>query len=211
MRIEKYSSYSDAFKLAQAPEGVPERFINTTTDSIFPCAWKAGVENYVKNFGTGSFTRGTGLYIHGPNKTGKTLALYAIFNTLKKRWPVALVKSSDLERAAKVTSGTIPFRSYGYDPDDVSDPSNIWTESDRFIDDLKNFKGVLLIDDLAAVKISEDIGGRFYEVIDARYEDNVPTIYTSNWSLKELEEFLSPRVCSRIDRTCAVINTQEPQ
>jgi len=73
------------------------------------------------------------------------------------------------------------------------------------LDKILDYKGLLIIDDIGAEKITEWVLETFYRIINQRYEDMLPVIFTSNFSLGELSERLGERISSRIAGSCEVV------
>jgi DNA replication protein DnaC len=73
---------------------------------------------------------------------------------------------------------------------------------------LMEFEGVLFLDDLGSEKISEWVEEVFYLIINKRYNDMRPTIYTSNLSLGEIADRVGDRIASRIAGSCSVIKIE---
>lgn len=70
---------------------------------------------------------------------------------------------------------------------------------------LMNFEGLLFIDDLGAQKMTEFVEDTFYLIINKRYNDMRPIIFTSNFSIEELAVKFNDRITSRIAGLCDVI------
>jgi DNA replication protein DnaC len=64
---------------------------------------------------------------------------------------------------------------------------------------------VLILDDLGAEKASEWVAETLYILIDDRYGNMKPTVFTSNYSPSELAERLGDRIVSRIMEMCRII------
>ena len=65
-------------------------------------------------------------------------------------------------------------------------------------------KGILIIDDLGATKISEFVQQITYYIINEREMKMLPTIITSNFNLNEINTIIDPRVSSRITGMCEI-------
>ena len=65
-------------------------------------------------------------------------------------------------------------------------------------------KGVLIIDDLGAVKLTDFVKNITYYIINEREMRMLPTIITSNFDLNEIDKMIDPRVSSRISGMCEV-------
>ena len=65
-------------------------------------------------------------------------------------------------------------------------------------------EGVLIIDDLGAVKLTEFVQQITYYIINEREMKMLPTIITSNFDLNEIDNMIDPRVSSRISGMCEI-------
>ena len=114
-----------------------------------------------------------GLYLHGNFGCGKTYLVAALFNELaKKDIKSTIVYFPEFLRSLKASFGSI---------------DNDYNE--RF-DSVKQ-SPLLLLDDIGAEKLSDWARDEVLGVIlQYRMEENLPTFFTSNLSLKELEDHL---------------------
>ena len=71
-------------------------------------------------------------------------------------------------------------------------------------DNLLSFSGLLFLDDIGAEKPTEFVAETLYMIINNRYNNTWPTIFTSNLSLAELAERIGDRSASRIAEMCQV-------
>jgi DNA replication protein DnaC len=62
--------------------------------------------------------------------------------------------------------------------------------------------GLLLIDDLGAAKASEWVEETTYRVLNGRYEDMRPSIFTTNLPIPTLKGAIGDRIASRLAETC---------
>lgn len=69
---------------------------------------------------------------------------------------------------------------------------------------------LLLVDDLAAAKNSEWVEEITYRLVNGRYEDMRPTIFTTNLALSDLKDAIGDRVASRLAETCTRIVLEGP-
>ena len=130
---------------------------------------------YLKKF-YDSYRKGEkikGLYLSGNFGCGKTYLISALFNELaKKNIRSTIVYFPELLRSLKASFSN-PEDNYGEKFDRVKE-SNL-----------------LLLDDIGAEKLSDWARDEVLGVIlQYRMEENLPTFFTSNLSLKELEEHL---------------------
>lgn len=130
---------------------------------------------------------GMGLYMFSPTKgTGKTRAAAIIANELVK-------KDVDVRFT---TSGTILEQiKRTFDGD----------TKENVLEELKKVD-VLVIDDFGMEKVTKWRSETFYSIIDYRYTSMRPTIFTSNYSIKELEDNeYDTRITSRIKEMCYMV------
>lgn len=130
-------------------------------------ALKNFYDNYLKN------KNPKGIYLHGNFGCGKSYLVAALFNELAKKGITStIVYFPELLRSLKAGFG---------------DNSEY---EERFYE-IRNAK-ILLIDDIGAEKVSEwsrdEILG---SILQYRMDNNLPTFFTSNLSLRELEEHLA--------------------
>lgn len=125
----------------------------------------------------------TSVYLHGAVGTGKTYAIWAFAHLLKEDeyqiWNV-----SELLRKLRPTDGS-------YDPIDVQE--------------MAAYRRFLVLDDIGVEKPSEWVLETIYGLLNFRYENELPTILTSNLSLGELSAKLGERIASRLAEMCEVL------
>lgn len=118
---------------------------------------------------------GDGLYIEGPNGTGKThLAAAIALQLIEQGIPVICKTSSDLLMDIR--------RSY----DDSS-------MNEVQILDIYKRVDLLIIDDLGKEQCSDWSMSTLYSILNDRYEDMKPTIVTTNYSTDALAVALTPK------------------
>jgi primosomal protein DnaI len=132
----------------------------------------------------GSGERVKGLYLHGPFGVGKSYIMGAIARELSERNIASLmVYVPDFVREMK---------------DSLSDQS--------YSGKLEMLKEVpvLILDDIGAENLTPWVRDEVLGVIlNQRVNNHLPTLFTSNYSLEELEEHLSISNGNRIERTKA--------
>ena len=114
-----------------------------------------------------------GLYLYGNFGCGKTYLISALFNELaKKGVRSTIIYFPELLRSLKASFGNIEDN-----------------YAERF--DMVKEANLLLLDDIGAEKLSDWARDEVLGVIlQYRMEEHLPTFFTSNLSLKELEEHL---------------------
>ena len=130
-----------------------------------------------------------GIYIWGGVGSGKTHTLYA----LKEKTPELLKVVSMLKNTTELLR------------DIRTDFEKPYAEKAREEEKIVDFKGVLFIDDIGAEKMTEWVAETFYLILNHRYNEMIPTIFTSNLSPAELSEKLGDRIVSRIVGSCDVV------
>jgi DNA replication protein DnaC len=69
-----------------------------------------------------------------------------------------------------------------------------------------NFNGILILDVIGSEKITDWVLERLYLIINKKYEDVIPVIFTSNCDLEILSARLGDRIASRIFGMTEIIN-----
>ncbi len=118
-------------------------------------------------------------YYHGAVGQGKTYLCMAILNYLwEKGEEVYFIRATTyLEKVQE----------------DIGQGRNQYSMNDKLSD-----QEYLIIDDLGTSKNNEWQQGMWFDLIDRRYGNQLPTLITSNFDLKELEKELGPRIASRL-------------
>lgn len=66
------------------------------------------------------------------------------------------------------------------------------------------FYGLLVLDDFGSEKVSDWSIAAIYNIVAKRYEDELPTMITSNLMLKDIHE-MEPRLASRLKTFCNIV------
>lgn len=130
--------------------------------------------------------RGPSLLLLGPTGTGKTHAGYTAVRRLilaGYRGTVAALTSADLFGMLRPRSGV---------------------DSEERMETLCR-AAVLMVDDLGSAKGSEWTEEVTFRLINARYNAELPTLFTSNVPTRELAEILGGRVASRLVEMCQTV------
>ena len=138
-----------------------------------------------------------GLYLSGGTGCGKTLLSCAILNELLRFHKVSV-------RYAKINRDILSRIRASYNPN-----SGIYGESVRIEKELGTVKA-LVIDDFDTYKETEWIQSVLYDLIDARYENNLLTIINSNKPLSFWKDTAGGRIYSRLTEMCPEIHIQAP-
>jgi DNA replication protein DnaC len=148
------------------------------------------VENYLKGWEENR-EAGRGLYFCGGVGTGKTHLAVAVMNEVmqRKRVPslfVTVPEFLDNLREAYM----IPGR-----------------DLDEWMEAVKN-ADLLVLDDLGAEKPNPWVRERLFVVVNHRYREALPTIFTSNIGPRDLASQLGERTASRIIAMCDWISLE---
>ena len=129
------------------------------------------LKNFYDNYSKGKYQKG--LYLYGNFGCGKTYLISALFNELaKKDIRSTIIYFPEFLRSLKASFNNIE--------DDYNE---------RF--DLVKEAPLLLLDDIGAEKLSDWARDEVLGVIlQYRMEEHLPTFFTSNLSIKELEDHL---------------------
>jgi DNA replication protein DnaC len=148
------------------------------------------VENYLKSWDENR-EFGKGLYFCGGVGTGKTHLAVAVMNELmqRKRVPslfVTVPEFLDNLREAYM----IPGR-----------------DLDEWMDTVKN-ADLLVLDDLGSERPTEWVRERLFVIVNHRYREALPTLFTSNIGPRDLATQLGERTASRIIAMCDWISLE---
>jgi len=150
----------------------------------------AKVMDYIMNWQENR-EAGRGLYFCGDVGTGKTHLAVAVMNELmtRKRVPslfVTVPEFLDNLREAYM----IPGR-----------------DLDEWMDTVKN-ADLLVLDDLGSERPTEWVRERLFVIVNHRYREALPTLFTSNIGPKDLASQLGERTASRIIAMCDWISLE---
>ena len=168
-KINEYKSNIYHFNISDNLKNASMASIDTSDKNRFETIkW---VNNFIKNYQKGTPIKG--IYLNGNFGCGKTYLLSAMLNELaKKGSKVAMIYYPEFLRALKESfNGT----------DEYKIKFNYIKKVD-----------VLLLDDIGAETVTEwsrdEVLGT---ILQYRMEENLPTLFTSNLTMKELEIHLS--------------------
>jgi DNA replication protein DnaC len=126
-----------------------------------------------------SITRGPSVLLLGPTGTGKTFQAYGVIRGIascgvRARW--VSISAADLYARMRPRHG-------------VDSETEFRAAADA---------GLLVLDDLGVSKNSEWVEEVNYRLVNHRYENTLPTLFTSNVRPRDLAEALGERVASRL-------------
>ncbi len=159
--------------------GLPPRFMTANFKDfkrdLQPVAYRVAGK-YAQHYRPTKQTRG--LYFYGQPGCGKTHLMAAIANHLIPKENVRFITSPELLLSIR--------KSF-----------NATTGDEGLLDQLSQTK-LLIIDDIGSEKPTEWVQETLFVLIDRRYTNFMPTLFTSNFSLDQLKDRLGYRTASRI-------------
>jgi len=171
---------------------VPTRYIEAEFDQVSQTI-KECVDGMIENP-----LLNKGFYLFGKPGTGKTYTAWAVLKYIKSLEnpiiDVLLIKSSRIVECIKNTFQGLNEYSDEYFAE---------------LEEISDFEGILIIDDIGAEKYPEGVIVKYFEILDKRYEKMLPTSFTSNVNLAELRERIGERIVSRISETCYQIQLEK--
>ncbi len=196
----------DQIKIIEGKNGIPPRYHHKFLESVeFDSHSPAGISlmsaldfavDAVNQYGRPESVR-RGLYINGPTGCGKTLLACVILNELVRLYRVPV-------RYAKISRDVLGKLRSTFNP---ASPS--YGEGRQIEEELGRVP-VLVIDDFGVHRESEWVNTVLYDLIDARYENNLLTILTSNEPLADLKDVFGGRLYSRLVSLCREIQIDAP-
>lgn len=142
----------------------------------------SAVKTYLTNFEEMQ-SEGKGLYLYSNTKgSGKTRLIASVANKLLENHQVKFATSTAILQEIKKTW------------EDKEKSKDKQSES-KLIEDLINTE-ILIIDDFGTEQVKDWNNERFYHIINERYINKKVTLYTSNYSLNELN--YDDRITNRI-------------
>lgn len=180
-KAKKYLRQQQANRLL-ADSGIGRRFKERTFGTFKPTPKTANAFMMCRNFVKDYKPKTQGLRLWGNYGCGKThLAAAIVNNLLAKNVPCMFVVVPEL---------------LDYIRQGVKDETKAKTAV-QLIDMAKNID-VLVLDDLGAEKPSEWVKEQLFILINSRYEKQLTTIVTTNYSSTRLIEQLGQRIISRL-------------
>lgn len=153
---------------------IPIRFQNASYEDV-PEEIKATVTKQIRER--------NGVYFYGGSGVGKTHMVCALMkNFFKNGLEVMFLNTSDfLEQLREEFDAHVE----NYDEDGL-------------FRRVMNFRGILIFDDIGSEKVSDWTRERLYLIINKKYEDMIPMIFTSNNDMEILSARVGDRISSRI-------------
>jgi len=130
-----------------------------------------------------------GLYIYGAVGCGKTHAAYAIYKHMVEEMKLTVRFHNTTELMFDIKKD---FDRTNYD-------------KARWDEKLSDFRGVLILDDIGTERMTDFVAETFYLIINKRYNEMLPTIFTSNLEIGELADKIGDKTASRVVEMCDLV------
>lgn len=157
---------------------IPERYQNADYNNV-----PEAIRNTLKKINETK----RGLYIYGAVGTGKTYIAYAIAKHAQEKGVfIPVWNMTELLREIR---------------QDFDRPNG---EKKQLDQEIMDWNKILIFDDIGSEKTTQWVEETFYLIINHRYNNMSPTIFTSNLPLSQLSEKIGDRTTSRIAEMCDV-------
>lgn len=214
---EGYNPYAD----------IPKRYESVGYDDV---------DQKTKEMFKQMFQTKKGIYLHGPVGTGKTHSLYALQKEYTKVRQEKFEKLNTLRRldhSEYIVDGNTRkqiihddivekkikgIQEIGFIEPTVRvqnmtsllfDVKQSFAKKDNdFLEKVLNSKKILMIDDIGAEKVTDWVEEFVYMLVNNRYENCIPTCFSSNLPLSQLAEKIGDRTVSRIKEMCHVVKLE---
>jgi DNA replication protein DnaC len=169
---------------------IPPRFEHATADHPAVLAWVAEVVEVTRagarNPGVDWVRRGPSLLLCGPVGTGKTHQCWGAVRLFAEQ----AVNAGAVFTTTADMYGALRPR-HGVDSE---------TELRKY-----THARLLILDDLGAAKLTEWTEEIDYRILGWRYDNDLPTVITTNCTPPQLPERLGQRVASRLTEMCTIV------
>jgi DNA replication protein DnaC len=163
-------------KIKDYKDVIPSRFHHVS--------YKDDVSDVLKEALITQIQSGNGLFIIGDTGVGKTHIACAIATkVLEEGFDVKFLNTGKFLNTLR---------------DEFSKTFDDPEEYQGLFNEVMNFNGIIILDDIGAEKPSEWVIERLYLLINEKYESMTPMIFTSNCNKDQLTERLGDRIVSRI-------------
>lgn len=186
--------------------GIGRKYSNITLNDITAVKGQGNAfdeaTDFLKRFSIDRNTKGFGLF--GGVGSGKTYIAAALVNQLCNKRIDSLTEYEKEEAYYGRTLVSPPARFISC----IELLESIKTDSGV----IRNYKTakLLVIDDLGAARITEWVDERLFEIIDYRYTEELPVIFTTNVTPAELKEKMDKRTIDRLKEMCNFISVTAP-
>lgn len=174
----------------KANSGIPKRFFGATIESYMPTERTRMAYSAISSYRPARES----LFVFGPPGTGKTHLAIGILNEWLKGQSGIFISVPDFIIQVKKS-----FFNGGYF---------------QFTEKMQQVP-LLVLDDIGAERLTKDeektafVRETLYSLINSRYQNQKPTIFTSNFNKKELELKLGAPIISRIVEMARVIHLKD--
>lgn len=180
-------AYAQDLLDAQTTAGIPPKFRNFTIAALTKNPGLLSIiENYIENF---EEDRSKGLYLWWNIGAGKTTTAAIVANELIGKYWVDCLMINWATWLSMVK-------------DSFDNKMN--TTGKNLLARLRSSR-LLIIDDIHQEKGTDWVREQLFITINHRYEQGLPTIITSNFSIEDIAERYNGQIASRLIETCEII------
>lgn len=149
---------------------------------------------------------GQGLFLYGRTATGKTIMASELMIEERKRMWLELEDEKSPVFAFASAPAILREINQSFDAPKIAGKPALDSVFDFYTGAY-----FLTIDDIGVIaKQSDWLINTMYLIINTRYEQMLPTLYTSNFDIDKIGSVFDARIASRIERSCEIAEKQLP-
>ena len=202
MTLAQYESLIEEYR-TETPK-IPEMYGNPSLDD-----YSDTIADSVEKMLNHTDKTKTGFYIHGAPGVGKSHLMYAIMNRVQERRIAKMIRSKGTQD--RMWPPTAPwFFNASELFSIVRENMDVPIETRRdVVGEIMELKPMLFLDDIGSEHSTPWATSTMYRIVNNRWENKLPTFYSSNLDPDGMRKVLGDRTASRILGSSQILNLGE--